>query len=146
MACTVLLTCITVIDVIGRYLLNSPLMGATKLTELLLTAVIFLGLPAVSLDDAHICVDILLSRVPRLLEPLCGFLVNLVSAGVLGVVSWQLWKRGIDLSGYGQSTNTLHISIAPLAWFAAIAVAAAAIVTVVNSFMALGLPRRRAVL
>lgn len=138
-ASAILLTAImvvTVLDVIGRYLLNSPLMGATELTELLLCAVIFLGLPAVCLDDAHIRVDILLKKVPPRLEPLRSFVVNLVSTGALCMIAWQLWKRGSELASYGQSTNTLHIPVAPLAWFAAIAVASSAAITLVNSFAA----------
>ena len=46
------LTGITVLDVTGRYLLNAPLPGGAELTELLVMAVIFTGLPAISLDDA----------------------------------------------------------------------------------------------
>lgn len=139
-ACAILLAAImivTVIDVIGRYLLNSPLMGATELTELLLCAVIFLGMPAVCLDDAHIKVDILLKRVPPALEPLRSFVINLGSTGILCVIAWQLWKRGSELAGYGQSTNTLHIPVAPLAWFAAVAVGLSAAITLVNSFAVL---------
>ncbi len=41
---------LTVADVLGRYLLGAPITGATELTEMMLAAVIFLGLPAVSLD------------------------------------------------------------------------------------------------
>ncbi|MBB4122483.1 TRAP transporter small permease [Martelella radicis] len=123
---------ITVVDVIGRYVLNAPLMGATELTELLLCAVIFLGLPAVCLDDAHIRVDILLSRVPPALEPLRKIAVSLVSAIVLGLIAWRLWGHAGNLAGYAQSTNTLKIPVAPLAYLTSVAVAVSAVITVVN--------------
>ena len=54
----------TVTDVIGRYLFNAPLRGATELTELLLAAVVFLGLPAVALADEHVTVDLVTDRMP----------------------------------------------------------------------------------
>jgi TRAP-type C4-dicarboxylate transport system permease small subunit len=48
---------ITTADVIGRYIFNWPLRGAFEITELLLLALIFAGLPLVSRADEHVTLD-----------------------------------------------------------------------------------------
>ncbi len=50
---------ITTVDVIGRYVFNSPLFGSTELTELTLTFVFFATLPLLCLKNEHISVDLL---------------------------------------------------------------------------------------
>src|SRR5436309_8236212 len=59
-AAAILLFCLmalTTADVIGRYLFNSPLRGAFEITELMLLALIFAGLPLASRADEHVCLD-----------------------------------------------------------------------------------------
>ncbi|MCR8546198.1 TRAP transporter small permease [Salipiger sp. P9] len=110
----------TVVDVVGRYLFNAPLRGATELTELLLAAVVFLGLPAVALADEHVTVDLLTERMPRWLHPWRLALTGLVSALVLSIVAWRVWVYSGQIGGYGGTTTTLAIPIAPLGYFCAI--------------------------
>ena len=50
---------ITTVDVIGRYVFNSPLFGSTELTELTLTLTFFTTLPLLCLKNEHISVDLL---------------------------------------------------------------------------------------
>ena len=55
MFCLMLLTCV---DVVGRYFFNKPVTGGFELTEMLLAALIFAGLPLVTLRGDHITVDL----------------------------------------------------------------------------------------
>ena len=48
---------ITAIDVAGRYLFNKPLAGGFELTEMMLAALIYCGLPLVSKRREHIVID-----------------------------------------------------------------------------------------
>src|SRR4029077_1450758 len=50
---------LTCVDVVGRYFLNRPVYGAFEITEMLLAALIFLGLPLVTLRNEHVNVDVL---------------------------------------------------------------------------------------
>ena len=54
--CLMALTCA---DVIGRYFLGTPIYGAFEMTEMLLAALIFAGLPLVTLRNDHVTVDLL---------------------------------------------------------------------------------------
>ena len=48
---------ITAVDVAGRYLFNRPIAGGFELTEILLAALIYCGLPLVSARREHIVID-----------------------------------------------------------------------------------------
>lgn len=120
---------LTVCDVIGRYLFNAPIVGATELTEILLCAVIFLGLGAVSLAQDHVTVDLLTEKMPKRSEPLREALTGLLSAVILMVVSWRIWVYADQIGGYGGQTTNLHIPLAPLGYFCAICALCGAIIT-----------------
>ena len=45
---------LTVVDVVARYLFNSPVNGAFELTEMMLATVVFLALPLTTAAGEHI--------------------------------------------------------------------------------------------
>lgn len=124
------LMAMTVVDVIGRYVFNAPLRGATELTELLLAAIIFLGLIGVSLRGGHVTVDLLTNRMPGKWQPWRLAATGLFSAAVLVVVAWRIWVYADQIGGYGGSTTNLGIPIAPLGYFCAICAGVAAALSV----------------
>ncbi|MCB1356654.1 MAG: TRAP transporter small permease [Maritimibacter sp.] len=135
--CAVLLLAmmaLTVADVLGRYLMNSPVQGATELTEMMLAAVIFIGLPAASLDRDHIYVDVLTTRLGRVQRFVADKLVGLLSGAVLAVIAWRLWKIGDQISGYDGITPTLKLPLAPLAYGVAALSAVATLITFLQIF------------
>ncbi|SEQ82184.1 TRAP transporter small permease [Thalassovita taeanensis] len=121
---------LTVVDVIGRYLFNAPLLGAMELTEVILAAVIFLGLTAVSLSDGHVTVDLLTDRMPIRWHPWRLALTGVFSGVVLSVVAWRIWIYASQIGGYGGSTTSLSIPIAPLGYFCAICAGIGAVLSV----------------
>ncbi|HEY2188837.1 MAG TPA: TRAP transporter small permease, partial [Caldimonas sp.] len=48
---------LTAVDVIGRYLFNTPVNGGFEVTEIMLAALIYCGLPLVSARREHIVID-----------------------------------------------------------------------------------------
>lgn len=121
----------TVVDVIGRYLFNAPLRGAAELTELILAAIIFLGLVAVSLSEGQVTVDLVTDRMPARWHPWRLAATGLLSGAVLALVAWRIWVYAGQIGGYGGSTTNLGIPIAPLGYFCAICAAAGALLSVV---------------
>lgn len=80
---------LTFVDVLGRRLFNTPVFGANDLTEHLMAAIIFAGLPLLTARRGHLSVD-LLDR--WLLQPrwrLWHKAVDLLLATVLGLIAWQ---------------------------------------------------------
>lgn len=122
------LTAVTFSDVVGRYLFNTPLPGGPELTELLMMAVVFGGLPALCLEDGHVTADLVTQRLGPRGQALQLLLARLASVAVLGVACWQLWKIGARLSGYGQTTVFLKIPLGPVAQLAGVICGASALV------------------
>ncbi|MFV0492548.1 MAG: TRAP transporter small permease [Pseudorhodobacter sp.] len=114
------LTFVTVVDVVGRYLFSSPLPGGPELTEILLMSVVFLGLPAITLDDGHVTADLFTQHLKGRAADLQLLVARLLSAVALGFGAWQLWLHGARLTGYGQVTIYLQIPIGPLGQVAAV--------------------------
>src|SRR5215470_12115069 len=122
------LMALTTADVIGRYILNAPIRGAFEVTELLLLALIFAGLPLASLADEHVTldfVDMILGAggrllLRRLVDLICGLLI-------LGL-AWRTWIKAGKIEGYGDTTEVLRIPVGPFVYFMAIMVAVTGIV------------------
>ena len=122
------LTGITVLDVTGRYLLNAPLPGGAELTELLVMAVIFTGLPAISLDDGHVTADLLSHQLGPRGRAIQLFAARACAVVALVLIAKQMWAHGARLSGYGQTTVYLHIPVWPVIQVAAVFCAVSAVI------------------
>lgn len=109
------LTGVTLVDVMGRYFLSSPLPGASEITELLVMAIVFAGLPAICLDDGHITVDLLTSKLKGRADLAQTFLARIVVAVMLAIVAWQMWEHGVRIGSYGSTTTYLRIPLEPVA-------------------------------
>lgn len=125
------LTGVTVLDVIGRYLLAAPLPGAAEMTEILVMAIVFAGLPAVTLADGHVAVDLVAGSLRGRLASAQRVFARLVASVALGVAAWRLWLQGARLSEWGEQTVYLGAPLAPLAQGAAALCAASALIALV---------------
>ncbi len=125
---------LTCADVIGRYFFSRPIFGGFELTEMMLAAMIFLGLPLVTLRNEHITVDLLDSVTPDWL-----FRVQHVVACAIGMLStgylaWRLWVRATTLYTAGETTAQLKINLGLLAYSMSILMALTAVALIVVMF------------
>lgn len=104
---------LTLVDVAGRKLLAASVPGSLEVTELLLVAVIFAGLPLVSLHGEHVVFDSLDTLLPRWLRRLQQAVVDLLCAGALAGLAWLLWVKAGQLGEYGETTAQLKMALAP---------------------------------
>ena len=111
---------LTFVDVIGRYLFNSPVVGGVELTEFAMAIVIFLGLTLLCCEEGHVVVDIFDSFVPEGMKPIQNIIINIVSFIVMGVISWQLWLKAGEAVEYGDRTQFLLMPMGPLFYFMSI--------------------------
>jgi TRAP-type C4-dicarboxylate transport system permease small subunit len=131
MFCLMLLTCI---DVVGRYFFNKPVTGGFELTEMLLAALIFAGLPLVTLRGDHITVDLFDPVTPDWLFRIQHALATLIGAACTGYLAWCLWLRAIALDRAGETTSQLQFKIALLAYAMGLLMALTAAALVVTLF------------
>ena len=111
-----LMMAITTVDVVSRYVLSAPLRGAFEIVTLLLATSAFLALPLVTRANEHIAVDLIRPLLRGALAPLQRLVVNLASAGILAVVTVQLWRHAGLLAAGGQVTGFLEWPLAPLVY------------------------------
>ncbi len=125
---------LTCIDVIGRYFLSQPIYGAFEITEMLLAALIFAGLPLVTLRHEHVTVDVLDPITPDWIfriQHVAACVVGLVSTGYL---AWRLWTRAVNLDTAGETTAQLKFKLAYLTYAMSILMALTAVALIVLMF------------
>lgn len=104
---------LTLVDVSGRKLFSSSVPGSLEVTELLLVAVIFAGLPLVSLKGEHVVFDSLDALWPAALRRVQQALVDLLCAALLLGVAWVMWDKAAQMAEYGDTTAQLLLPLGP---------------------------------
>jgi TRAP-type C4-dicarboxylate transport system permease small subunit len=108
---------LTFADVVARYLLNRPIRGAFEITELTLLVLIFAGLPLVSRADEHVTMDFIDRVLPPAGQRALVRLVHAVCAAIMFFLTWQVWIKAGKISGYGDTTDVLRITVGPFVYF-----------------------------
>ena len=107
---------LTAADVVGRYVLNRPVPGAFEMTEMMLAALIYCGLPLVSKRREHIVIDtfdpLMSRRVKRGLDVFADVVCSLTLAGI----GWLIFRRAARVAEYGDTTSVLTLPLAPVAY------------------------------
>ena len=105
---------ITAVDVAGRYLFSKPLAGGFELTEMMLAALIYCGLPLVSKRREHIVIDTFDTFMSKRVKRGLDILADIVCAVALAGLSWLLFRRAIRVAEYGDTTSVLTLPLAPV--------------------------------
>ncbi len=105
------LTLVSGVDVIGRYVFNSPLPNANDLVRALMGIVIFAGLPLVSADNAHLRAGFFDHLVSGSLLRVREVVVTLLSALACAVWTWQLGRQAIDMRSTGEVLGTVPMPV-----------------------------------
>lgn len=109
--------CLTVVDVVGRYVFNSPILGAFELTEFLVLITVFSFLGYAQSQKAHVTVDILVDRFPKNIR----FFVNLVNYTVclllFILIAWKGFEKALEALETGEKPMNLPVPDYPFIFF-----------------------------
>jgi len=130
-----LMMLLTFVDVVARYLFNFPLRGGFEITELMLLVLIFAGLPLVSHSDEHVTMDFIDRLLPDAGRLLVVRVVHGVCAAVMFFLTWQVWIKAGRISGYGDTTDVLKITVGPFVYFMAAMILLTGLVHVYKMFV-----------
>jgi TRAP-type C4-dicarboxylate transport system permease small subunit len=119
---------VTVVDVCGRYLLNAPLPGSFEISAILMAGIVYSGLPVVSRRETHVTVDLLDPLVPPAVRSPQRVAVNLICAVFFAVLAWRLWLLANEARAFGDVTEYLRLSRAPISWAGSLLCAVAAVI------------------
>ncbi len=110
---------LTCVDVVARYVFNSPVAGAYELTELLLATLIFLALPLTTLAGEHIEVELLDGMKSRLLKRFGTMIAAVCTIGVFAFIAIELVEHAEKLQRREQVTDSLEIPLFIIGWLGA---------------------------
>ncbi len=133
-ACLVLFTMmvLTFVDVVGRYVFLAPVPAAYEIVSLMMPAIIFCALPLTMLREGHVTVDLLDAFIPDGAARLQGLVVNLISTGALGLLTWRLGVKAYDDHRFGSMTDELFIPVWPFGAAMTVLCAVATLAALVN--------------
>jgi TRAP-type transport system small permease protein len=126
---------VTVVDVAGRYLFHAPLPASFELTEYLMGLLVFLALPLVSAEGEHIRINLVDKLLHQKAARVRDAAVGILSCVVCGVLAWQVLALASRILEYGDSTQTLRIPLAPLAYFIGASLALSALILAIRPFL-----------
>jgi TRAP-type C4-dicarboxylate transport system permease small subunit len=110
----VLMVLIVVANVVGRYLLRKPVLGAVEMVGLLTVITVFCVLAFTEAKGAHIVVDILVSRLHGRAKAILASIMSLLGAVFFIIMGWQGWDLMLsNLSPFVRTTGVLSIPFAP---------------------------------
>jgi TRAP-type C4-dicarboxylate transport system permease small subunit len=124
---------VTCVDVLGRTF-NKPLFGGFEITEMLLAALIFAGLPLVTLKNDHVTVDLFDAMSPDWLLRIQHVVACAVGLVCTAFLAWRLWLRGDHLAAAGETTGQLKIQLSWLTYSMSVLMAVTALALFVLAF------------
>ncbi len=108
-----LMMIMTVCDVTGRRVFNSPLPNVLELSELMLVIVVMFAMADCASRNGHVVIDVLVDKFPKKYQTglyIFGCLIGLV---VFSMIFWQTLQAGFNFFRTGETKGVLHIPVFP---------------------------------
>lgn len=118
---------LTAADVLGRYVISRPVPGVVELVQYAMVLVVFAGLPVVTLRRQHISVGVVDNAFRGRARMAQRAFVTLVSAAVLAIQSWMLFRHAHGMYEFRDVLGALRLPVYPAGYFMAVLSAVAAV-------------------
>jgi TRAP-type C4-dicarboxylate transport system permease small subunit len=102
-----------VFDVVMRYGLRIPFLGAYEMTELAMALIVFLALPYCAATDGHVAVDVLGPWLDRPAFRWLNVLIPFAGSALAGVMAWESIGYAFDTRARGDLSNMMRIDLFP---------------------------------
>lgn len=112
--CVILLFCMMLlgtVDVLGRYLFNSPVSGTYEIFGMLLPALVLLGLAYAQAERAHIRITLLISRLPSMVQRVLGIITTIIMMFMTVLIGWHGMELSLRFKEMGKLIDTIQIPI-----------------------------------
>lgn len=130
-----------IVDVILRYLFNSPIPGDYDITQLWLSVIVFASMAYVQTEKGHIAVGMLLKVLPRRLAISLYGVATLLGVFITGCCSYSCFAMARRALARNMVSMSANIPLAPFEFFEAFCMALLCIVMLLDAimiFMSLG--------
>lgn len=120
---------LTFVDVVGRYLFNSPIFGASEMISALLALTIFAGLGVTNARDEHIVVELFDGPFKRLFTPfIYEIIIQVFSIFAMMLIAFVLYEHAIE----AYEINSLTVVLEMPTYYVTGFVAVLALISVVS--------------
>lgn len=109
--------CLTIADVAGRYLFNSPILGAFELTEFLVLILIFSFLAYAQSHKAHINVDLFMMFFPKKLRNIIELFNHIACLAIMILITWTGLENALEIMDAGEASPNLALPSYPFVFF-----------------------------
>ena len=116
-----LVMAITCVDIVGTKLFLAPFPGALDIVILSQAIAIAFAAAITLIEGRHVQVTFFTNMLPRRLQSLVEFIMNLVGLGLFVVVVWQLYELGLYFKKGGEESMEIGIPLYPFAITIAVA-------------------------
>ena len=124
-------------DVVMRYALRLPFLGAYEMSELAMVLIVFLALPYCAATGGHVAVDVLAPILDRPGLRWLTAVIHLAGAVLMAAIAWQATLYAIVSGQRGEATNMLRIAKYPFELVTAASAALFALVLLLQAWRAL---------
>lgn len=102
----VLMAIATLLNVIGRYFLNSPIPWAEEFSRYAFIWLVFIGAVVCTKRGRHICIDLVVLNLPKKVQPFVVFVANAATVVLMLIL---IYYGTILAASATQPTSTLNI-------------------------------------
>lgn len=100
---TLLITLCVVADVVGRFVFNHPIHGATEMSELLLVVMVFIGLAAAQQGRQNYAIDMAMRHLPQGVQWVFELVSHLFCFVLVAALAWFSTKQGVESFNRGEA-------------------------------------------
>jgi len=96
-------------DVMGRYLFNKPILGTFEIFEILLPAIVLLGLGYTQEKNAHVRVELFISRLSFRKRTILDLVTNGCALFISILILWRGWVLTTGYWRMGRTIPTIDV-------------------------------------
>jgi TRAP-type C4-dicarboxylate transport system permease small subunit len=111
---------LTVVDVTGRFLFNSPILGSFEITQYLIVIMIFSFIGYAQAQKFHVNVDLLVNSFPKKVQAVVDLFNYSVSLFVMAIFTWMGFEKAFQSMATGDSPMNLPVPQYPFVFFLAL--------------------------
>ena len=127
---------LTIANIVGRYLFNSPIRSTYEVCQLFMVVVLSCCWAYTESIQGHVRVDIFEVMFPAVARRVLNLIMQLLGLAVFGTLTWSLIKTGLQYLKMGSSTDALQIPVFPFAFLMALGALMSVIVILFQAYRA----------
>lgn len=100
-------------DVLGRTILNKPILGTYEFSEIMMGAIVLLGWAYTQKEGEHVAVDLFYNIFPTKMKTISSIVVYILSLALFIVIMIESWKIALASIAEGRHFIIVHFPSGP---------------------------------